>query len=146
MIPLLINTKTANVSSEDETMLVIDFGSKKYTFEPKYEKRMLEWVGLQNDDEFNTLVPKLMKLKSFRSLNDFYMNGSVAEKMKIMHNRGNKKSKFNREKFIKIISKIVEFEITNEDGKTVKRFTKNTDFKTLSFRVISECPIPCKIE
>ncbi len=146
MTPLLINTKTANVSSEDETMLVIEFGGKKYTFEPRYEKRMLEWMRIHIDGDFNTLIPKLMKLSSLTSLNDFYRSGNIARRMTDLYNKTNRKRKYNREKFIKDISKIVEVEMFNEEGKEVKRFNKNIDYKTLKFQVVSACPVPCEIE
>ncbi len=143
---LLINTKTANVSSEDETMLVIDFGDKRYIFEPKYEKRMLAWMKLQVDGGYNDLIPKLVKLDTPTNLKYFFTKGSVAKKFKTMHNKINRKTKYTPEMFIKHISKIVGVKMFDREKKEIKRFTKNTDIKTLNFQVISECPFPCKIE
>ncbi len=145
--PLLINTKTANVSSEDETMLVIDFGGNRYTFEPKYEKRMLEWMRLHTDGDFNTLIPKLMKLSDKISLKHFYTKGSIAKRMKKLYNTSHRKSdRYSEEKFIKDISKIVEIKMFNEEEKEIKRFNKNVDYKALKFQVVSACPVPCEIE
>ena len=34
----------------------------------------------------------------------------------------------------------------NKDGIEIKRFNKNIDYKTITFQVVSACPIPCRIE
>jgi len=141
-----INTKTVRALPDVNNMMTMESNGKLYTFAQKYERRMLEWFDLMVEMELNTIIPKLMKLKDKTSLNNFYMNGSVAKKMKYMYSSANRNRKYNREKFIKDIGKIVDVKIFNVDGMEVKRLNKNTDYKTLQFKVVAECPVPCKIE
>ena len=144
--PLEINTQRKDENEDDEEYFT-------YTFEADENQEKTKWIIPKNKRKMfdrwlynlkSGLIAKLIKLKSFKNLNEIYKKSNVAKVIKAQYNKIHKKrgKKYTIYMFYKLLRDLVKIEIIDDkSGKVLQRVGSKTNLKEVSIRVVDSCSI-----